>query len=423
MGKDLKGKELGNGITQRKDGRYMARFTVDGKTHTIYEFDLKTLKKKFSEMKHLYETNSVTNLNNWTLDQFYDFWMKNYSINVKDTTIVARTNNYKRIQEDLGHLKVADIRQSHVQKAINNLYDKGYAYKTILSSKNLLKGLLQKAIENDMILRNPCEGVILPIDYKEQIVPLSPEMEKKFFEAISGQRYAELFYILLYTGMRIGEACALEWKDIDFENKTISISKTLLRTKQYDRKNQKLRKERTYITFPKSYTSKRVIPLSDFVAYKFLKWKTKQDKDKTRNRQWGSTNYLLEEYPELIFTTKTGKSLTPGEAWVYCLQGVNRVNEEEVFMAEMQHRDPELLVLHPHIFRHTYATRCVEYGLNPNAIQKLLGHATLDMLSVYGHPSTEFLKEECKKYNFYYAKDRNDTNEKVIPIDFRKNSV
>ncbi|MCC2240661.1 tyrosine-type recombinase/integrase, partial [Fusicatenibacter sp. CLA-AA-H213] len=77
----------------------------------------------------------------------------------------------------------------------------------------------------------------------------------------------------------------------------------------------------------------------------------------------------------------------------------------------------------PHIFRHTYATKCVEYGLNPNAIQKLLGHATLDMLSVYAHPSTEFLKEECKKYNFYYEKDRNDTNEKVIPIDFRKNSV
>lgn len=62
----------------------------------------------------------------------------------------------------------------------------------------------------------------------------------------------------------------------------------------------------------------------------------------------------------------------------------------------------------------------MEYGLNPNAIQKLLGHATLDMLSVYAHPSTEFLKEECKKYNFYYEKDRNDTNEKVIPIDFRK---
>lgn len=58
--------------------------------------------------------------------------------------------------------------------------------------------------------------------------------------------------------------------------------------------------------------------------------------------------------------------------------------------------------------------------MNPNAIQKLLEHATLDMLSVYAHPSTEFLKEECKKYNFYYEKDRNDTNEKVIPIDFRK---
>ena len=46
MGKDLKGKELGNGITQRKDGRYMARFTVDGKTHTIYEFIYKNFKKE-----------------------------------------------------------------------------------------------------------------------------------------------------------------------------------------------------------------------------------------------------------------------------------------------------------------------------------------------------------------------------------------
>ena len=76
-----------------------------------------------------------------------------------------------------------------------------------------------------------------------------------------------------------------------------------------------------------------------------------------------------------------------------------------------------------HALRHTYATRAIERGMPPKTLQKLLGHATLDMLSVYAHPSTEFLKEECKKYNFYYEKDRNDTNEKVIPIDFRKNSV
>ena len=62
MGKDLKGKELGSGITQRKDGRYMARFTVDGKTHTIYEFDLNTLKKKFSEKKRDCEKKSVNKI-------------------------------------------------------------------------------------------------------------------------------------------------------------------------------------------------------------------------------------------------------------------------------------------------------------------------------------------------------------------------
>ena len=58
MGKDLKGKELGNGITQRKDGRYMAHFTVDGKTHTIYEFDLKTLNEQCNQPEQL-DTGSV----------------------------------------------------------------------------------------------------------------------------------------------------------------------------------------------------------------------------------------------------------------------------------------------------------------------------------------------------------------------------
>lgn len=424
MGKSLKGKELGKGIVQRKDGSYMARFTEQGKTHTIYGKNLNELKKQFAETKRLYENNSIRNLNNWTLDQFFDFWMQNYSNNIKDTTIIARQNNYYRINEDIGKLRITDIRQSHIQKAVNNLYEKGFAYRTLLSSKNILKCLFTKAIENEIILRNPCDGVILPVNDKEEVIPLSPDMEKRFFSAIHGQRYEELFYILLYTGMRIGEACALEWKDIDFHEKTITIKKTLLRTKQYDRKNRKIKEERIYITSPKTYTSKRVIPLSDFVALHFLKWKTKQDKDKSKNPQWGNTNYLLKEFPELIFTTRTGKSLTPSEAWVYCVQGANRVNEEEICIAELEKREPVLLHLHPHIFRHTYATRCVEYGLNPNAIQKLLGHASLDMLNTYSHPSNDFIREECKKYNFYSQTNQSILeSSKIISFEMFKNKV
>ena len=114
MGKNLKGKELGKGIVQRKDGSYMARFTEQGKTHTMYGKNLNELKKKFYETKRLYENNSIRNLNNWTLDQLFDFWMQNYSNNIKDTTIIARQNNYYRINEDIGKLRITDIRHVYI---------------------------------------------------------------------------------------------------------------------------------------------------------------------------------------------------------------------------------------------------------------------------------------------------------------------
>lgn len=398
MGKDLKGKELGKGFSQRKNGLYMARFKLDKQTYTLYSKDLKKLKKDFVKYKQDVEENSISNMYNFTVNQLFDFWFENYSINLKNTSIRNLSDDYKRVKDSIGHLKVRDVRQSHIQKIVQELIDKGYAYRTIESSKNFLCNLFNKAIENRIIIYNPCSGVVMPFKSTREKVPLDKEMEKKFFQAIYGQRYEELFHILLYTGMRLGEAVALEWKDIDFENRRISISKTMLRLKQYNRKNQKIRDERVYITSPKTYTSIRIIPMSNYVASQFLKWKAKQEMDKQKLSNWGEKNYLLKEYPELIFTTSKGMWLPPSDAWRYCAQGVSRVNEIEIHIAELEHREPNLLVLYPHLLRHTYATRCVEQGMNPKAIQKLLGHASEDMLNVYTHPSLEFLDDECRKH-------------------------
>lgn len=90
----------------------------------------------------------------------------------------------------------------------------------------------------------------------------------RFFEACKNTRYNELFQILLHTGMRIGEACALEWADINFEDKTIHVYKTLNRVKVYYDENGDELDSSLYviqITTPKKPASNRIIPMNEEV--------------------------------------------------------------------------------------------------------------------------------------------------------------
>lgn len=112
---------------------------------------------------------------------------------------------------------------------------------------------------------------------------------------------------------------------------------------------------------------------------------------------WGRKNYLLQDYPDLVFTTSYGNPLPPSDAWKYCSQGVNRINEEEVIAAVVQNREPQLLTLHPHVFRHTFATECMDQGMNPKVLIKILGHSNMQMLNRYTHANTERIVEEFNR--------------------------
>lgn len=112
-----------------------------------------------------------------------------------------------------------------------------------------------------------------------------------FFEAMEDDRYVEVFRILLHTGMRSGELCALEWDDIDTDTGFIRIYKTLNRiTKYYDESGMKLEKPEhvIQITTPKREASNRYIPMTDDVTEAFAIWKRKQEYDKKKlEEKWG----------------------------------------------------------------------------------------------------------------------------------------
>lgn len=400
MGKNLKGEEIGKGFTQRKDGRYQSRIYHEGREIVLYGYDLDKLRRETYKKENYIKEGFEIGADNMTLDDWVQECFELYSIHKKDTSLLADECNYRRIQPYLGFFKLKSLRMSHIQKAINQLYDNGYAYSTIVSSKNFIYSRMQLAIQNRIIKRNPCIGVILPVNDTDEVQPLTKQEQQKFFEAVYGQRYYNLFRLLLETGMRVGEACALQWRDIDFDKRLIHVTKTLNRTKQYNRRNEKIndKRYRIHITTPKKDASNRFIPMSDNAIIALKSWKTIQDKDKANQGiAWGRKNYLLQDYPDLVFTTSYGNPLPPSDAWKYCSQGVNRINEEEVITAVVQNREPQLLTLHPHVFRHTFATECMDQGMNPKVLIKILGHSNMQMLNRYTHANTERIVEEFNR--------------------------
>lgn len=170
-------------------------------------------------------------------------------------------------------------------------------------------------------------------------------------------------------------------------------------TKYYDESGMKLEKPEhvIQITTPKREASNRYIPMTDDVTEAFAIWKRKQEYDKKKlGEKWGKNNELMREYPHLIFTTTSGNCLTPGTLAVECRRicsVVNRKNREVEGCKEY-----EEIKIYPHLFRHTFVTRCYEAGVDPMTIALIVGHSREKMVNHYTHISKEFQKKDFVKY-------------------------
>ena len=146
MGKDLKGKELGSGITQRKDGRFEARYTdVTGRRRCIYGNKVSEVKKKLNDVKYelahgLYSSNPKI-----TVDQWFEEWITTYKEGkIKSSTIEAYRYTYRHISKAIGFMNITDVKMIHLQKIINELADQGYAYSTLTLTRVCMHALLIK---------------------------------------------------------------------------------------------------------------------------------------------------------------------------------------------------------------------------------------------------------------------------------------
>jgi integrase len=263
MGKDLKGKELGEGLRQRKDGIYSARFTNRfGKRVETYNRNLKNLKIEFN--KAIYEDNMELNIidNKITLDEWYEKWLTVHKYNIirNSTKLIYQNIFIKYISPTLGNFPISEITHLQVKKLINDIDRKGLGFETKNKVRILLGDMFSKAIVDELMKKNPAKGIKIirsdEEDSRKDIKVLSLEDQALFYECCKGTFYDNLFIVAVCTGLRCGELAALTENDIDFEKNEIRVSKTLL----YQKLDEDIKKT-FHLHPPKTKTSYRKVPM------------------------------------------------------------------------------------------------------------------------------------------------------------------
>lgn len=334
-------------IYLRKDGRYSLRYKKgirdDGSIHYgyIYGKDMKEILKKKEILKDYVTINkSLFSFNIY-------IWLKSVKISCKMSTYSIYEyicNAY--LIPNFGKYKKKEINKEIIINFTEKLLNKGLKPKTVKDILIILKQVLKYAnIDIDFTM---------PKIKKKEIQILTKNDQKKLEAELSKSIDEKSIGLLLslYTGLRIGEICALKWKNIDLKNKLINIEKTLIRVKNFDKKI----KTKTIVILdePKSISSIRTIPIPNFIL-PILKNLKKED------------NFFL--------LTGSTSFIEPRCYANYFKKIINGLNLKKYNF---------------HALRHTFATRCIESGFDPKTLSEILGHSDVKItLDRYVHPSFE----------------------------------
>ena len=368
MGRNLKGKELGEGIYQQANGTYCARF-IDrfGKRKSKRSKKLQEVRQWLADATYINEHSDIEQATNMMVDAWFEYWIDVKKKTVRPNTVRNYTERYnKNIQKIIGRKILTEVKPIHCQKIFTDMAEEGYKTSTIYQTRIALFNMLEFAKENEVILSNPCKKSVKsdmgkPSQKKEA---LTIDIQKKFIEYAKGQSYENQFRFILQTGLRTGELVGLKWEDIDFSKKAIRIQRSM----EYRYSVGEWR-----IGEPKSKAGYRTIPLTD----ETIRILTEQ-KEKNKN-----IKKIQEEWYEFIFLSRKGE---PVKNSAYDTALFKICDKAKINRFSM------------HVLRHTFATRCIEGGMMPKTLQKILGHSNIGItMYLYVHITEDEKQKEIDK--------------------------
>ncbi len=387
-------------IFQRKsDGKWVGSITVgyddkgQQKKKTVYGNSQTEVAKKLAEVSGRIKSNSYELVESKSFGELMTDWLLVF----KKSSVTGRTfegimRNFRlHIEPQIGNMKIYDIDTFVIQKVINKLIDEKYSNNTIKKNKHMISQFFEYAIDNKWVSVNPTLKVQIRTkdkapNKKEKYKVLPPEVRTKFLEALNKDEanfIKPLCICLMFSGLRIGEALALKWKNIDFDNKTIKVERAITQVPKFDEQGN-IKDRITVIGDTKTTCSVREIPVADIVIETLIQWKNKQT-DRQQNNPDVST----------ILTSPTSFVFANDDGSVRTYSGCRMV-----FDRFKRRHNLDKYNIHFHGLRHTFSNMLFEMNENPKVIQQLLGHRDVKTtITVYNSVDNEYIRNTTEKLN------------------------
>lgn len=357
----------GENIYKRKDGRWEGRYikSRDVQNRAVYGYvyahSYGELKQKLNAAKGDTKNEIKSNNNLHTFSEWIDLWLERKQASVKESTYVRYKNNIeKHIRPSLGNLNTELIDTETLQRFVSEKISGGLSEKTITDIIIILKNILKYSKANGEHINCDFSQIVIKRKFHEMRV-LSIDEERRLNKVIfnNTDKYKMGVLICLYTGIRIGELCALQWKNISFTDKTLKVEKTMQRL-QCENVEEKTK---ITITTPKSISSYRIIPLPDFLVSILKRYKSSNEE------------FVLAQDNKSYVEPRTMQ------------------NHFKKYIEEAKIADANF-----HCLRHTFATRCIESDFEIKSLSEILGHSSVKItLDKYVHVTLQMKRNNMSK--------------------------
>ena len=312
-----------------------------------------------------------------TFEEVYKLWFEQHKATVKESSAYIHNTIIKvQVLPYFGTLRVDKIDTVYCQKQVNRIFK---TLKNYNSAINLIRRIFDYAKVMKQIKTNPMNDVIIPkkrktLDDTDKPVNFyTKEQLRTFLEILKEHAPYQMyvaFRVMAFTGMRKGELAALKWSDVDFENGTISINKTVAFNNA----------GKFHIQTPKTRKSIRTISIDDTTLNALKTWK----------------NELRKE----LF--KQGQNIDKGDGFIFHTQKGNFIIKYiDKFLPSFL-KKYNLPPIKPHGFRHTHASLLFESGASIKEVQDRLGHENIKTtMDIYTHVTKSAREKTAEKFAKY----------------------
>ena len=374
--KDSKGRVLKDGESQRANGTYDYRYTdIHKKRRCIYAKSLTELRKKEEELWRDLADGIDYAAGEMTVADLVDRYM-NLKRGLKPNSLRSYNTAVKRIHADpFGQKAIKTVKLSDAKGWFVFLHDSGFKQNTIGILQSVVRPAFEMAVEDDIIRKNPFKFKLSDVVPKDAYVrnALTREQQEKYLQFVQdyGGNYYDDIVILMGTGLRVSELYGLTRADIDFERHCIHVRRQLCRTAE----------KPYFVTPPKTKSGIRQLRMSTKVYEAF---------ERVLKNRGRAKPIIIDGYGKFLFLNRNG---LPKVAATYesmfrgLVKKYNKCHEEAL---------PNVTT--PHTLRHTFCTNLANAGMNPKALQYIMGHSNINMtLNYYAHATSDSALAEMER--------------------------